>query len=162
MWHLGSLTPHYSSGSSWYMLMKLTLLWWYERVDFCWCSWNVEGSGIGAVTYALVADHDYFMDFSYDSPSISFDGCLPSDCTILLLSEMITIILIKIFLDWDNFLRACCIHFFMGITCFIVVAFIMYVETLKLYMHVTVELARCYTHSSLVSQNSFPLILLLE
>lgn len=61
------------------------------------------------------------------SSSFSFHSCLPSGWIILLLSGVITIISEKIFLDRENFWPTFAIHFSIGMACFCVSSYVMYV-----------------------------------
>lgn len=59
--------------------------------------------------------------------TFSFRGCLPSGWIILLLSGVITRISENVFLDRDNFWPTFMIHFSVGLACFCVSSYVMYV-----------------------------------
>lgn len=65
-------------------------------------------------------------NYFQDSSSFSFRRCLPSGWTFLLFSGIVTLVSEKIFLDPDDFWRTFSIHFLVGITTFMLAAFIIY------------------------------------
>lgn len=68
----------------------------------------------------------FFKTCPQGSSSFSFHSCLPSGWIILLLSGIITIISEKIFLDPENFWPTFAIHFTIGLACFCVSSYVMY------------------------------------
>uniref|UniRef100_M1AAY9 Protein RFT1 homolog n=2 Tax=Solanum tuberosum TaxID=4113 RepID=M1AAY9_SOLTU len=74
------------------------------------------------ITYSAVFIRNYFQD----SSSFSFRRCLPSGWTFLLFSGIFTLVSEKIFLDPDDFWRTFSIHFLVGITSFMLAAFVIY------------------------------------
>ncbi|PKA53251.1 hypothetical protein AXF42_Ash009981 [Apostasia shenzhenica] len=74
------------------------------------------------ITYSALFIRHYFKDSSF-----SFRRCLPSGWPVLLLSSAITILSERIFLDNDNFWPTFQIHFSIGLICFCISAFVMYV-----------------------------------
>lgn len=82
----------------------------------------VRISGVGI---SFDTDDDIFFGFFQDSSSFSFRRCLPSGWTFLLFSGIVTLVSEKIFLDPDDFWRTFSIHFLVGITSFMLAAFIM-------------------------------------
>ena len=65
--------------------------------------------------------------FPQGSSSFSFRGCLPSGWIILLLSGVITLVSENVFLDQDNFWPTFMIHFSVGLACFCVSSYVMYI-----------------------------------
>lgn len=74
------------------------------------------------IAYSAVFIRNYFQD----SSSFSFRRCLPSGWTFLLFSGIVTLVSEKLFLDPDDFWRTFSIHFLVGITTFMLAAFIIY------------------------------------
>ncbi|XP_009784279.1 uncharacterized protein [Nicotiana sylvestris] len=74
------------------------------------------------ITYSAIFIRNYFQG----SSSFSFRSCLPSGWTFLLLSGVVTLISEKLFLDRDDFWKTFSVHFIVGITSFMLAAFIIY------------------------------------
>ncbi|XP_019240901.1 PREDICTED: protein RFT1 homolog isoform X4 [Nicotiana attenuata] len=74
------------------------------------------------ISYSAIFIRNYFQG----SSSFSFRSCLPSGWTFLLLSGVVTLISEKLFLDRDDFWKTFSVHFIVGITSFMLAAFIIY------------------------------------
>lgn len=71
--------------------------------------------------------------FPQGSSSFSFRGCLPSGWIIVLLSGVITLISENVFLDQHNFWQTFMIHFSVGLACFCVSSYVMYIFSFHLF-----------------------------
>ncbi|CAM8986622.1 unnamed protein product [Rhodiola kirilowii] len=73
------------------------------------------------ITYSAIFIRDFFKDSSF-----SFQRCLPSGWTLLIISGLVTFISEKLLLDRNNFWRTFPIHFSVGLACLCTSAFVIY------------------------------------
>ena len=75
----------------------------------------------------LILTPDFLIFGPQGSSSFSFCGCLPSGWITLLLSGVITLVSENVLLDRDNFSLSFLFHLSVGLACFCVSSYVMYI-----------------------------------